>query len=98
MTQTLRRPPSAEAQHTDQIKVGRFTFTRIETASSAKAWLCSEKNIRILERVPEPGRFWEYVAARGTSDGLKYLTRRDSSIRMFTDPKSAARAAIAEWC
>jgi len=98
MNQHLRRPAVAESQHPDQITVGRFTFDRIDTGSSAKAWLCPKKGIRILERIPEPGRFWEYVAARGDADFLNYLGRRDQSIRKFTDPISAAKAAVTEWC
>jgi hypothetical protein len=101
MSQHLRSPASAdlEAPARDQIRVGRIIFDRIETGSSSKAWRCQDHGIQILERVREPGRFWEYVAARidSASDQPRYLANRDC-IRRFTDPTSAAKAAVREWC
>lgn len=100
MSLTLRAPSQAfaESLHSDQIKVGRQVFTRIETGSSSKAWRCEELAIQIIERVREPGRLWEYVAARikGAGDQPQYLSRRQY-IRTFTNPLAAAKAALTEW-
>lgn len=99
-TLTLRVPSQAfaESLHSDQIKSGRHTFNRIETGSSSKAWRCEGLAIQIIERVREPGRFWEYVAAqvKDADSQPQYLARR-GYVRTFTSPLAAAKAALTEW-